>query len=50
MAVGKLLIHPLAVLGALYFVGPVTPPLKAAAVLMAAAPVLSLTGETSPAW
>ncbi|BDI03844.1 AEC family transporter [Sphaerotilus microaerophilus] len=45
VALGKLLLHPLAVAGALWLVGPVgpiAPTLAACAVLMAAAPMLSI--------
>jgi len=42
VAVGKLLLHPLAVLGALLLVGPVAPHLQWSAVVMAAAPMLSI--------
>jgi predicted permease len=39
---GKLVLHPLAVLAALLVVGPVSPPLQTAAVLLACAPMLSI--------
>lgn len=42
VAAGKLLLHPLAVLLALRWVGPVAAPLQWAAVLMAAAPMLGI--------
>jgi hypothetical protein len=42
VAVGKLMLHPLAVLGVLRLVGPVAAPLQWAAVLMAAAPMLGI--------
>ncbi|HNG78989.1 MAG TPA: AEC family transporter, partial [Burkholderiaceae bacterium] len=42
VALGKLLLHPLAVAGALWLVGPVSAPLTAVAILMAGAPMLSI--------
>jgi hypothetical protein len=42
VTLGKLVLHPLAVLAALLVVGPVAPPLQIAAVLLACAPMLSI--------
>jgi len=42
VAIGKLVLHPLAVLAALLVVGPVTPPLQVSAVLLACAPMLGI--------
>lgn len=42
VALGKLLLHPLAVAGALWLLGPVSTPLMAVALLMAGAPMLSI--------
>ena len=42
IALGKLVLHPLAVLVALLLAGPIAPPLQASAVLLACAPMLGI--------
>jgi predicted permease len=42
VTLGKLVLHPLAVLAALLAVGPLAPPLQLAAVLLACAPMLGI--------